>query len=432
MRISTKLTQDLGINAMLNQQSKIAKSQVQMASGLRVVTPSDDAPAAVRALLLTESISITAQYQSNVTMATSRLSQEDSALDSVLNAMQRLNELAIQGRNDSLSASDRRSIEVEARQILFQVRDLVNAKTDGGEYLFGGFNSTTPPYAYQPYTVGGSEVGGAYVYQGDASRHSTMVGPTFRLEDSDPGSDIFNIDIADMPSPAVEVQTLKTNLGSIDATISNGAALTGHDYKVDVTSAGVTITDLATGTASSYPSSSAGYPVVTQDGIAFDLTASVNAIGTSGSTDSFQVNLTSRVWPPVVPQGASRPWMTGNPPPDPPAVFLQPEENILNVIYNFAENMKNNTPDDKDIERIQRAMTAVDDIRVTVGARLQALQSQDAMNLKFTTDQKGYLSTTQDLDYASAISQFNLQTFALQAAQQAYSKVQGLTLFDYI
>ncbi|WP_045225515.1 flagellar hook-associated protein FlgL [Methyloterricola oryzae] len=432
MRISTQLTQELGVNAMLNQQSKIAKSQVQMASGLRVVTPSDDAPAAVRALLLTESISITEQYQSNVTMATSRLSQEDSALDSVLNAMQRLNELAIQGRNDSLSESDRRSIEVEARQILFQVRDLANAKTDGGEYLFGGFNSTTPPYAYQAYTVGGSEVGGTYVYQGDASRHSTMVGPTFRLEDSDPGSDIFNIDIADMPSPAVEVQTPKTNLGSIDATISNAGALTGHDYKVDVTSAGVTITDLATGTASSLPSSTAGYPIVTQDGITFDLTESVNAIGTSGSTDSFQVNLTSRVWPPVVPQGASRPWMTGNPAPDPPAVFAQPEENILNVIYNFAENMKNNTPDDKDIERIQRAMTAVDDIRVTVGARLQALQSQDAMNLKFTTDQKGYLSTTQDLDYATAISEFNLQTFALKAAQQAYSKVQGLTLFDYI
>lgn len=432
MRISTQMTQELSVNAMLNQQGKIAKSQVQMASGLRVVTPSDDAPAAVRALLLTESISITEQYQTNVTMANSRLAQEDSALDSVMSVLQRLNELALQGRNDSLTASDRRSIEVEARQILNQVRDLANAKTDGGEYLFGGFISTTPPYEYEAYVVGGVEVGGAYVYKGDGNRHSTMIGPTFRIEDSDPGSAIFGIDTADMPVPAVEVVTQKSNLGSMSASVTDASLLTGVDYKVDVTSTGTTITDLASGTATNYPSSTAGYPIVVQDGIRFDLTESVTAIGSSAATDSFQVNLTSRIWPPVIPPGQSRPWVNGDPPPDPPATFTAPEANILNVIYNFAQNMGNNTPDDKDIERIQRAMTAIDDTRVTVGARLQALDSQDAMNLKFTTDQKGYLSATQDLDYSKAISEFNLQTFALQAAQQAYSKVQGLSLFNYL
>jgi len=344
MRISTQLTQDIGVNAMLKQQSKIAKSQVQLASGLRVNTPSDDAPAAVRALLLKESIQTTQQYQTNVTMAKSRLSQEEGALDGIVTVMQRLNELALQGNNDSLTASDRHAIEVEARQILSQVQDLVNTKTDGGEYLFSGFVSTTPPYAYQPYITGTppTEVGGVYVYQGDTNRHSTMVAPTYRVQDSDPGSEVFNIDIADFP-------------------------------------------------------------------------------GTPPTT----------VWPPAVPAGVERPWVDGSVASDPP-VAAPPEANILNVIYNFAENMGNDTPDSMDIERIQRAMTAVENTRITIGGRLQALDSQESLNLKFTTDQQGYLSTTQDLDYTAAISKFNLQTVALQAAQQAYAKVQGLSLFNYL
>lgn len=344
MRISTQLTQELSVNAMLDQQARITKNQVKMTSGLRVEKPSDDTPAAVRASVLMESISITTQYQANVTMAKSRLSQEDSALESVVSVLQRLNELALRGRNDSLTAADRHSIEVEAEQILYQVRDLANTKTDGGEYLFSGFISTTPPYAYQAYNTGTPpiEVGGVYEYRGDDNHHSTMVGPEFQIKDSDPGSTVFTIDTADFPSTPPQT-----------------------------------------------------------------------------------------IWPPSVPTGVSRPWITGSPAADPP-VSTPPEPNVLNVIYNFVQNMKNNTPDDMDIERIQRSITAVDDARVEVGGRLQALDSQDSMNLTFITDEKGYLSTTRDLDYATAISELNLQTAALEAAQKAYSKVQGLSLFDYL
>jgi flagellar hook-associated protein 3 FlgL len=45
---------------------------------------------------------------------------------------------------------------------------------------------------------------------------------------------------------------------------------------------------------------------------------------------------------------------------------------------------------------------------------------------------KTVLSETEDLDYAEAISKFNLQSVSLQAAQQAYSRVQGLSLFNFL
>jgi flagellar hook-associated protein 3 FlgL len=42
------------------------------------------------------------------------------------------------------------------------------------------------------------------------------------------------------------------------------------------------------------------------------------------------------------------------------------------------------------------------------------------------------LSATQDLDFTEAISRFNLQTVSLQAAQQAFAKVQDLSLFKFL
>jgi flagellar hook-associated protein 3 FlgL len=45
---------------------------------------------------------------------------------------------------------------------------------------------------------------------------------------------------------------------------------------------------------------------------------------------------------------------------------------------------------------------------------------------------KSALSKVQDTDYASAFSTLNLQMTGLQAAQAAYVKVQGLSLFNYL
>jgi flagellar hook-associated protein 3 FlgL len=42
------------------------------------------------------------------------------------------------------------------------------------------------------------------------------------------------------------------------------------------------------------------------------------------------------------------------------------------------------------------------------------------------------LSEIKDLDYAEAISRLSLQMTGLQAAQQSFAKVQGLSLFNYL
>ena len=63
---------------------------------------------------------------------------------------------------------------------------------------------------------------------------------------------------------------------------------------------------------------------------------------------------------------------------------------------------------------------------------MNALDNQEGNNADFVLDMKTVLSATEDLDYAEAISKFNLQTVSLQAAQQAFTQVKKLSLFNYL
>jgi flagellar hook-associated protein 3 FlgL len=63
---------------------------------------------------------------------------------------------------------------------------------------------------------------------------------------------------------------------------------------------------------------------------------------------------------------------------------------------------------------------------------MESLQRQTDINEGASLQISENLSLINDLDYAEAISRFSQQQAALQAAQQAFAKTQGLSLFNYI
>jgi len=81
---------------------------------------------------------------------------------------------------------------------------------------------------------------------------------------------------------------------------------------------------------------------------------------------------------------------------------------------------------------IDTTMDHVGVAEAKAGARLNALESQENENESYLLAMKTTLSETKDLDYAEAISRFQLENSVLQAAQQSFSKVQGLSLFNYL
>ncbi len=71
-------------------------------------------------------------------------------------------------------------------------------------------------------------------------------------------------------------------------------------------------------------------------------------------------------------------------------------------------------------------------VTASVGSRLRELDSVDTSTSGLILNYQQALSDQQDLDYSKAISDLTKKQFNLQAAQQSYIKITGLSLFNYL
>ena len=128
MRISTKQISLSSINSILDRQKDLNKTQLQISTGKRVLTPSDDPVASKRILDVGEVISTNTQYQRNSDMAEAKLLIEDTALTSGVDILQRARDLALQANSDLVGSQARLSIAAEIDQLQAQLLDVANTK----------------------------------------------------------------------------------------------------------------------------------------------------------------------------------------------------------------------------------------------------------------------------------------------------------------
>ena len=81
---------------------------------------------------------------------------------------------------------------------------------------------------------------------------------------------------------------------------------------------------------------------------------------------------------------------------------------------------------------IDQAMARVGETRSSVGSRLAAIESQQQVNANLDLELNTLISDLKDLDYAEALSRLEQQLTSLEAAQKSYSRLQGMSLFNYI
>ncbi|MCS2610235.1 flagellar hook-associated protein FlgL [Halomonas dongshanensis] len=146
MRISTITMFEQGTASMNRQQSEFLKVSQQLASGRRVVNPSDDPQAAARAVRVDQSKAMVEQYQDSRISARNALSQSESILNSVSDAITKAKTLTIQAASDTLSDADRQSIGSELRGVYETLLGQANATDGNGRYLFGGYKDDAPPF----------------------------------------------------------------------------------------------------------------------------------------------------------------------------------------------------------------------------------------------------------------------------------------------
>lgn len=182
MRVSTNMMFTAGAARISDLQSSLNKTMQQVSTGLRVLTPADDAVAAARALDVSQAQSVNQQFGVNRQNAKSSLSQEEATLQSVTSLLQDVKTAVVSAGNGSMSDSDRASIATELSGRFDELVGLANATDGAGNYLFSGFQTTTPAFAK---TAAGAQ------YQGDGGKRQLQVDAARTMEISDSGQTVF-------------------------------------------------------------------------------------------------------------------------------------------------------------------------------------------------------------------------------------------------
>lgn len=406
MRISTNQLQQVAINAMLDQQSKLSTVQEQVATGKKIAKPSDDPVAASKVVKLNDILKTVDQYQHNITAARARLSLEETALSDTGSVYHRIRELSIQANNATQTNETRSFIAEEVEQLLQELVALANATDSNGEFLFAGNKGKFKPFA--------KNSNGGYDYHGDDGHRMLQIGPKRQIAINDSGSDVFR-EIRDGNGKFTILES-KLNKGS---GVADPGAVTG-EYSMG------TYAILFDKKESIDPKEPITYSVIDDKG---NTILPPGQIFNEGNAIEFEGIHTF-----VKGQPQSGDFFVVRP------SFNQDIFTSLDQFVDALRVGRGSEADQAELNNIiNRVIVSMDvalgktlEIRANVGARLNALDSQENINESVKVQVRKILSEVEDLDYAEAVSELNLKLTGLQASQKAFSRVQDISLFDYI
>lgn len=405
IRVSTSQSFTQGTNAIMDNQSKVAQTQLQLSIGKRILKPSDDPIGTAVALNLKQQLDTTKQYIENGNSAKTRLELQESALDNVTSILGRIRELALQGANGTLNYQDRNAISIEIEQRLGELIGLANSQVASGDYLFSGFQSSV-----QPFTRDGT---GTVSYNGDQGVQLVNVNSTVMVEKGNSGDAVFmNVTTG---NGAFVTTADANNLGTgviSTAVLSDPVSYVGDVYTVDYSLDGSgSVVYQVTG-ANSGPVFTAPLPRFDENGsVTFNgITFSVSGFPEAGDSFTIQPSYSQSIFT-TVGQIVS-------------ALRMPTDSETQQASFRNALNVG--------IQNLDQAASHIDDVRASVGSRLNVIDSENSINESLLVQAKSALSLVEDLDYAEAITELNKRTLALEAAQQSFVKIQNLSLFEFI
>lgn len=154
MRV-TSMVSDVQYQMQLSQQA-LATATEQLSTGLRVNQPSDDPAASANMVKSLAASANVDQYTSNVTTLVSQMQPADAAISSIVSSLNSAITLGTEGANGSNSSQDRQEIASQVASALTTVIGLANS-TYNGAYLFGGSETSTPPFVAASTTYNSSQ-----------------------------------------------------------------------------------------------------------------------------------------------------------------------------------------------------------------------------------------------------------------------------------
>lgn len=413
MRISTNQIFNKANADMLNNQKSLIDVQEKLTSGKKYNSLAEDPIAANRIIQLRREVESYTQMNENVDAATRRLDIEEAAMSDMIETAQRAKELAVQMGNASYGNVNYAAIARELEQLVSKAEGIVNTKDAKGEYLFSGTQGLKNAYQLQS---------GRYVFQGDPVSREVKVSNSMKVQTSDSGLEVFeNISGTGAlqitgPSPdgipfhnifdeqAFSAQSALT--GGMTFTFTDNAGVT----EVTVTDAYGNVVDDRFGNALSNKTVDPvlGF-VALLDGANVLAKTPAAALPTTTNIkfDAAKDNIMNKMMNVIDSIGATD------------VSTAAGRASLMGVTQDF-------------IADIDEALDSFSMTMSSIGGRLANLEDVRQSNLDYQTVTQKALSNIEDLDYAKASTDLAKSQTALEASYAAFSKIQNLSLFDYI
>lgn len=191
MRVSTAQVFNGGVLGIQRNQSDLYKTQNQLSTGRRVLTPADDPIAASQALVVEQSKAVNTQYMDNQSQVKSTLGLVETKLTSVANELQNILQRVVQAGSSALNATQKGMIATDLKGSLENIISEANAQDGDGLFLFAGFKTQTQPFNLTGNTAPFSLANQYISYNGDDGQRKLQVSASQDMSISEAGTDVF-------------------------------------------------------------------------------------------------------------------------------------------------------------------------------------------------------------------------------------------------
>lgn len=407
MRITTNLIFDKNFRAINDSQGQLSDLQTQLASGKKLLRPSDDPVGSSQVIRLTEELNKIDQYKRNNNLVTNALELQETTLRSINDVGNRARQLTIQAGNGILSSSDKQAIGAEIEQLRNQVIDLMNTQNASGEYIFSGYQSATQAFEFNP-----SANDNPIRFVGDDGTNNMQLSDSVTIQSTTSGKTLFE-----------DVQ------GRLNFSFSNASGITVDEYKIK-----------NQGSFDQFHKSTFDPVTPANNQLRFELLSDdqlqISNIGTGevlalqsftpGEQISFNgIELTM--------QGASGDSVD--------ITINRPQKtNIAETLHNMFLALNDTSLDaqafseviDDTLVGIDNGLAKMARENSSLGARLNIAESVQGSQLDAEIANERARSSIQDVDYAQASSEFAKQETALEAAFASFPRIANLSLFNFI
>ena len=419
MQISTSEFLLGALPDLMAQQSNVNQLNREIATGQTMLDPTGDPAGAALALETAGQIQHLTYDAGNAQAGAQSIQTTLGALEQVNDLIDQLNQTALSAANGTTTGDIRQSLVTEAQSALQQLIQLANTQGSNGSYVFAGSRSESAPFT--------TATNGEVSFVGDAATNALEVAPGVSVPVTASGQNVF----VALPAGGngIAVTAGAGNTGGATAEVQGvsslaqlaAAAAADTQYEITFTSAG------SSGGLDFSIASGTGAPGSAH----FSATSGVIDSGTFTAGDDVQfagLDVGIAGTPAAGDTFTLQPGATSS--------LFQTVQNLITALQSPPQGEPGGDAAQQQIQSVigglSAAQSAVLSAEASLGAGLSQIQAVQTQDQNQATQAQTQLSDLQSANLPQVITNYSASVTALQASEEAFARIQNLSLFSII